>query len=42
MFVTQLYGTDNITAINSTSTRVVGPVYITVDVRDGVTNKECE
>lgn len=34
----QVYGTANITPVNATTTRVVGPVFITVVVRDGATN----
>lgn len=38
----QVYGSGNITAVNATANRVIGPVYIVVKVRDGVTNQECE
>ena len=34
----QVYGEQNITSVNATTTRVVGPVLITVVVRDGATN----
>lgn len=40
--IMQVYGDRNITSVNSTTTRVVGPVYIVVAVRDGDTGEVCE